>query len=161
MTDKPRDVRFQVSADRTSASRKVRYVETNQGDADDCMLCQLDEGGVPVGDSDQSASVAPEAQPDTRVSAVDDAVDEDAEDQFVEEKLMDAIENQLVAQQPPAVQAVLNKLTLVGHTREDAVQMMAQVLAWQISDMLKTEQPFDLVAYERALRALPQLPDAS
>jgi hypothetical protein len=39
--------------------------------------------------------------------------------------------------------------------------MMAQVLAWQISDMLKTEQPFDLVAYERALRALPQLPDAS
>lgn len=156
MTDKPRDLRFQVSADRASASRKVRYVETNQGDADDCMLCQLDEGGVPVGDCDDSKSL-PSTPPETVSQPVDD---DEAEDQFVEEKLIDAIENQLADQQPPAVQAVLNKLTLVGHTREESVQMMAQVLAWQISEMLETEQPFDRVAYERALRALPQLPDA-
>ena len=39
VTDKPRDLRFQVSADRSSASRRVRYVETNQGDAGDCLLC--------------------------------------------------------------------------------------------------------------------------
>ena len=116
------------------------------------MLCQLDEGGVPVGDCDDFKSL-PSAPP----QPVDD---EEAEDQFVEEKLIDAIENQLADQQPPAVQAVLNKLTLVGHTREESVQMMAQVLAWQISEMLETEQPFDRVAYERALRALPQLPDA-
>ena len=156
MTDKPRDLRFQVSADRASATRKVRYVETNQGDADDCMLCQLDEGGVPVGDCDDSKSL-PSAPPEAASQPVDD---DEAEDQFVEEKLIDAIENQLADQQLPAVQAVLNKLTLVGHTREESVQMMAQVLAWQISEMLEAEQPFDRVAYERALRALPQLPDA-
>lgn len=85
---------------------------------------------------------------------------DDQEEQFVEERLLEAIENQLAAQQPPAVQAVYNKLTLVGHTREDIVQMMAQVLAWQISDMLKADHPFDMDAYERALRVLPQLPDA-
>ena len=79
---------------------------------------------------------------------------------MVEDELVQAIENQLEAQQPPAVQAVMNKLTLVGHTREDIVQMMAQVLAWQISLMLEADQPFDMVAYESALRTLPQLPDA-
>ncbi len=155
MTDQPRDARFKVSADRSSASRKMRYVETNQGDADDCTLCQLDEHGTLVDDSVEYKAAT---QPDT--ATADDVTDE-AEDQFVEERLLEAIENQLAAQQPPAAQAVYNKLTLVGHTREDTVQMMAQVLAWQISEMLKAEHPFDMDAYERALRALPQLPDAS
>lgn len=157
MTDKPRDLRFQVSADRTSASRRVRYVETNQGDVDDCTLCQLDEGAVPVSERAEPApSIVAHEQGATNLSVED----EEAESQFVEEELIQAIENQLSAQQPPATQAVFNKLTLVGHTRDEIVQMMAQVLAWQISEMLGSEQPFDSVAYERALRALPQLPEA-
>ena len=155
MTDKSRDLRYQVSADRSSATRKVRYVETNQGDADDCKLCQLDEGGVPVGDCDQLEAVVAEPK-----KTAPQPLDDEAEDQLVESELLQAIENQLEAQQPPAVQAVLNKLTLVGHTREDIVQMMAQVLAWQISAMLEADQPFDMAAYEYALRRLPQLPDA-
>ena len=155
MTDKPRDLSYQVSADRSSATRKVRYVETNQGDADDCMLCQLDEGGVPVGECDQDESVM---QEQSAITAP--VVDDEADEQLVEEELLQAIENQLSAQQPAAVQAVLNKLTLVGHTREEIVQMMAQVLAWQISVMLEADSAFDMAAYERALRALPQLPDA-
>lgn len=157
MTDKPRDLRFQVSADRSSASRRVRYVETNQGDAGDCLLCQLDEGGAPIGDCDsplQAVSAPPQA--------ADNIPDEaDTDDEEVEQELIQAIENQLSAQQPPAVQAVLNKLTLVGHTRDEIVQMMAQVLAWQISEMLKADGPFDMAAYEYALRALPQLPEES
>ncbi len=157
MTDKPRDTRFQVSADRTSASRRVRYVETNKGDVDDCTLCQLDEGVMPVGEG---------AEPEPMITAQEQEAiplpdeDDEAEDQFIEAELIQAIENQLLAQQPPAVQAVFNKLTLVGHTRDEIVQMMAQVLAWQISEMLGAEQPFNRVAYERALRALPQLPEA-
>lgn len=86
--------------------------------------------------------------------------DDEADQQLVEEELMQAIENQLSAQQPAAAQAAFNKLTLVGHTREEIVQMMSQVLAWQISAMLQSDSPFDMDAYERALRALPQLPDA-
>ena len=153
MTDKPRDLRYQVSADRSSASRKVRYVETNKGDADDCMLCQLEEGDAPVGETEVPTPTQKES---TKKPVV---IDEAAEDQLVEDELIQAIENQLSAQQPAATQAVLNKLTLVGHTREEAVQMMAQVLAWQVSEMLKADCPFDMAAYERALRALPQLPE--
>ncbi len=154
MTEQPRDARFKVSADRSSASRKIRYVETNQGDADDCTLCQLDEHGTLQENSDMQ-----EPAISANTAETDEVIDEQ-EEQFVEERLQEAIENQLAAQQPPAVQAVYNKLTLVGHTREDIVQMMAQVLAWQISEMLKADQPFDMAAYEHALRTLPQLPDA-
>lgn len=154
MTDKPRDLRFQVSADRASATGKVGDVKSNQDAAADSSLSQLDEGGVPVASDDiETAIAAPQ-------EAVAQPVDDEAEEQLVEDELVQAIENQLEAQQPPAVQAVMNKLTLVGHTREDIVQMMAQVLAWQISLMLEADQPFDMVAYESALRTLPQLPDA-
>jgi len=149
MADKPRDLRYQVSADRTSASRRVRYVETNQGDADDCMLCQLDGSGAPVSQPTQG----------TTEMVTDESTG--ADEELVEDELIQAIENQLSAQQPAATQAVLNKLTLVGHSRDEAVQMMSQVLAWQISEMIKADQPFDLQAYEQALRALPQLPEES
>ena len=67
--------------------------------------------------------------------------------------------NVSLIKQPVFVQAVMNKVTLVGHTRDETVQMMAQVLAWQINDMLEADHAFDLLAYERALRALPELPD--
>ena len=162
MTDKPRDLRYQVSADRSSATRKVRYVETNQGDAEDCMLCQLDEGGVPVGECDEgTAAVAhSEVAVEQSVAQSSTEMDDGAEDELVESQLLEAIENQLQAQQPPFVQSVMNKLTLVGHTRDEIVRMMAQVLAWQINDMLEADHAFDLLAYERALRVLPQLPDA-
>ena len=93
------------------------------------------------------------------VQGLIEELDEAAEDELVESQLLEAIENQLAAQQPVFVQAVMNKLTLVGHTREEIVQMMAQVLAWQISVMLEADSAFDMAAYERALRALPQLPD--
>ena len=38
--DRPR---FGVSADRQSGSRRVRYVETNRPDSQNCTICQLDE----------------------------------------------------------------------------------------------------------------------
>lgn len=151
MTERPKDLRYQVSADRSSASRRIRYVETNKGDADDCMLCQVDEGDVPIGES--AAITTPEP-------AARQLEEDESDEQQVEQELLQAIENQLSAQQPPAAQAVLNKLTLVGHTREEIVQMMAQVLAWQINVMLAADRPFDMAAYEGALRALPQLPEA-
>lgn len=157
MSDKPRDLRYQVSADRTSASRRVRYVETNQGDVDDCLLCQLDGGVAPVS---QQVKVA---QQESTQGVTEMATDEntEADEELVADELIQAIENQLSAQQPAATQAVLNKLTLVGHSRDEAVYMMSQVLAWQISEMMRADRPFNMQAYEQALRALPQLPEES
>ena len=45
--------------------------------------------------------------------------DEQDDESFAESRLIEAIENQLAAGEPPAAQATLNKLTLVGYARED------------------------------------------
>ncbi len=39
-TDRPR---YRISADRHSAKRRVRYVESNHPDDGQCTICQLDE----------------------------------------------------------------------------------------------------------------------
>ena len=130
--------RYQFSADRTSARRTLRYRETNQGDAAECRLCQLDEGQIDVNDAVQS-----------------NADDED----FAAERLLEAVQNQIDADSPPAARATFNKLTLVGYPAEEALELMAQVLAHEVSAMLDADRPFDLAWYEQALRALPTLPD--
>ncbi|SDR69418.1 hypothetical protein SAMN05216421_0039 [Halopseudomonas xinjiangensis] len=85
---------------------------------------------------------------------------DEADDAFAHQKLVEAVENQLKANQPEAAQATLNMLTLVGYSREDSLDLMAQVLAHSISLMLEKDEPFDLAGYEQALRRLPELPGA-
>lgn len=86
---------------------------------------------------------------------------EEQEEAFTEATLLSAIENQLTADDPPATQATLNKLTLVGYPREEILQLMAVVLAQEIGDMLAANRPFDRDAYEQGLRRLPELPEPS
>lgn len=81
-----------------------------------------------------------------------------SEDAFTETTLIAAIENQMAADDPPAALATCNKLLLVGYPREEILQMMALVLAREISAMLAADRPFDRVGYEQALRRLPELP---
>jgi hypothetical protein len=84
----------------------------------------------------------------------------DSDDEaFAEEKLIEAIENQIAADDPPAAKATCNKLTLVGYPRDEILQMMALVLAQEIRAMLDADRPFDRDHYEQALRRLPELPE--
>ncbi len=86
-----------------------------------------------------------------------DAIDND-EEEFAATTLIEAIENQIEADNPPAAKATLNKLTLVGYERDDILEMMAHVLAIEIDALLEQDRPFDTEWYEAALRALPELP---
>ncbi len=140
MTD-PKRPRFRIDADRQAASRRVRYVETNRPDDGNCTLCQLDEENPPL--------------PENRAMSEP----QDDEEAFAEETLIQAIENQLEAGDPPATQATLNKLTLVGYEREEILQMMALALADEIRQMLEQDRPFDPERYETLLRSLPDLPE--
>lgn len=83
------------------------------------------------------------------------------DERFTENALVQAVENQLEAGEPAFTQSVLNKLTLVGYSRQDSVQMMAMALAHEVDDMLRENRPFDMEKYERTLRALPTLPEES
>lgn len=139
-SDRIAPARFAVSADRDSPSRRVRYVETNRDGAQECRLCQLD-------------SAAPSTSGETMQPQ------DENDEAFAAEALIEAIENQLEADTPPAVRATLNKLTLVGYEREDSLHLMALVLADEIRHMLAEERPFDSERYSALLRQLPDLPD--
>ena len=80
------------------------------------------------------------------------------EEEFAETTLIEAIENQIESENPPAAKATFNKLTLVGYEREEILELMALVLAHEIDAMLRDDRPFDGAWYEQALRALPELP---
>ena len=84
---------------------------------------------------------------------------DDSEESFAEETLIQAIENQIESDTPPAAKAAYNKLTLVGYPREEILRLMALVLAHEIDAMLDEDRPFDSEWYEQALRNLPELPD--
>ncbi|MFP0194439.1 hypothetical protein ACKJSM_04560 [Pseudomonas sp. PHC1] len=77
---------------------------------------------------------------------------------FTESTLIEAIENQIESDNPPAAKATFNKLTLVGYERDDILNLMAHVLAYEIDAMLDEDRAFDSEWYETALRALPELP---
>ena len=85
--------------------------------------------------------------------------DDQDEEAFAEQTLIQAIENQLEADNPPAAKAVYNKRPLVGYEREEILELMALVLAHEIDAMLRDDRPFDAAWYEQALRALPELPE--
>ena len=80
------------------------------------------------------------------------------EEEFAESTLIQAIENQIESDTPPAAKATFNKLTLVGYERDDILQMMAHVLAVEIDAILEEDRAFNTEWYEAALRALPTLP---
>jgi hypothetical protein len=80
------------------------------------------------------------------------------EEEFVESTLIQAIENQIESDNPPAAKATFNKLTLVGYEREEILNLMAHVLAVEIDAILEEDRPFNTEWYEGALRALPELP---
>ena len=80
------------------------------------------------------------------------------EEEFAEDTLTQAIENQIESDNPPAAKATFNKLTLVGYERDDILNMMAHVLAVEIDALLEEDRAFDSQWYEAALRALPTLP---
>ncbi|HDS1791690.1 hypothetical protein I8746_13265 [Pseudomonas sp. USTB-Z] len=85
-------------------------------------------------------------------------IDNDDDEAFAEATLTQAIENQIESGEPPAAKATFNKLTLVGYEREDILNLMAHVLAFEIDNMLVEDRAFNGEWYENALRALPELP---
>ncbi|MHA6124613.1 hypothetical protein SAMN05216205_3304 [Pseudomonas mohnii] len=80
------------------------------------------------------------------------------EEEFTENTLIEAIENQIESDNPPAAKATFNKLTLVGYEKEEILNLMAHVLAVEIDAILEEDRAFNTEWYEAALRALPELP---
>jgi hypothetical protein len=72
--------------------------------------------------------------------------------------LLEVVENQLRGGMPPETRATLDRLVAAGHTREQAVELIACVVSCEVFDVLKSGRPYDEARYLAGLRALPRLP---
>src|SRR5450830_765451 len=95
---------------------------------------------------------------ESAMSEPTDIDNEEEDEAFAESTLVQAIENQIETDNPPAAKAIFNKLTLVGYEREEILNLMAHVLAVEIDAILDEDRAFNTEWYETALRALPELP---
>ena len=80
---------------------------------------------------------------------------EPSDEEFAESTLIAAIENQIRDNNPREAKAALNRLMLVGYSREDAIAMMASVLAQEVQAIVEEDRAFDNQWYAEALQALP------
>lgn len=85
--------------------------------------------------------------------------DDNQEDGFVEEKLIQVIENQIESENLLVVCVVFNKLILVGYECDEVLGMMVYVLVYEINVMFVVDCVFDSVGYEYVLCVLLMLLD--
>lgn len=79
---------------------------------------------------------------------------EQAEDDFAQQALVEAVENQIADGHPREAGLVIMDLIGQGVDREAALEQMADVLAAHIAVTLKDEKPFEVNAYARDLLQL-------
>jgi hypothetical protein len=73
--------------------------------------------------------------------------------------LIEVVENQLRADDPPAVAVTLARLVGAGHERDEAVAQIGAVLMGELNEMLRSGREYDAASYAGKLANLPALPD--
>ncbi len=79
-------------------------------------------------------------------------------DQLDHQLLFEIIENQLADGHPKKVKETLMRLCMTGHSREDALELIACALAPEMYMVVELEEAFNLASYEAKLDSLPATP---
>ncbi len=82
----------------------------------------------------------------------------DNADQLDQQFLFEVIENQLQDGHPKKVKETLLRLCMTGHSREDALELIAYALVPELYAAIEHQEPFNLVQYETNLDLLPETP---
>ncbi len=80
------------------------------------------------------------------------------QDLEVGKMLLEVVENQIRAEDPPETKATFERLVSSGIDEDEAKRLIACVLASDMFDILKQQRPFDPERYAAALKRLPMLP---
>ncbi|CAK8723365.1 DUF1841 domain-containing protein [Candidatus Electrothrix laxa] len=79
--------------------------------------------------------------------------------QHMKVAIIEVIDNQLAANDPPETRQTLDRLLSEGHSEKDAKKLIGCVVTAEIFDVLKKGEPFDLERFIQALNALPKIPE--
>ena len=72
--------------------------------------------------------------------------------------IIEVVDNQLRANDPPETRSTLDRLIAEGHSEEEAKELVACVVTSEIFDVMKNKEEFNHQRYIDALNKLPQLP---
>jgi hypothetical protein len=72
--------------------------------------------------------------------------------------IMEVLDNQLRDHDPPETRATLERLLAEGTDREQARRLIGCVIAAEIFDVMKSNQPFDRERFITRLQRLPAMP---
>ncbi len=75
----------------------------------------------------------------------------------VRDAYVDTVNSQLESGDPPEARATMDRLVAEGHSRNEAMQLMAAALRIEMGHMLSESKPFDNARYAALLRKLPAL----
>jgi hypothetical protein len=111
-------------------------------------------------DADMAEALAlAEEELAAELAAADDDLDlDDEERDDAVAPLLQAVEEQVRLNEPPAVAATLARLVAEGHARDEAIRLIGAVLMLELNEVMQTNRDFDPALYAARLAALPNLP---
>lgn len=76
----------------------------------------------------------------------------------MKEVLFEAVQKQIVSGKPAETKKTYDRLLQEGHTREQALRLIASVLLAEMNRVMQTRTSFNEDRYIKSLKALPRLP---
>ncbi|WP_419660101.1 conserved uncharacterized protein, DUF1841 [Desulfosarcina variabilis str. Montpellier] len=81
------------------------------------------------------------------------------DNKYLKYAILEIVENQLEADDPPETRKTLDRLMSEGYSEEDAMELIACVVTSEIFDVMKNQKPYDHIRFVKALNDLPKIPD--
>lgn len=81
------------------------------------------------------------------------------ENPYLKSAILEIVENQLKANDPPETRKTLERLAAEGYSEDEAKRLLGCVVTSEIFDVLKKKESFNLERFVKALNTLPKLPE--
>jgi uncharacterized protein with ATP-grasp and redox domains len=78
---------------------------------------------------------------------------------YLKYAILEVVENQLDANDPPETGKTLARLMSEGYSEEEAKNLIGCVVTSEIFDVMKNQKPFDHARFVKALNDLPEIPE--
>ncbi len=77
----------------------------------------------------------------------------------LKEAIMEVVDNQLNANDPPETRLTYDRLIKEGHSENRAKELIGCVVTSEIFDVLEKQESFNLTRFISALNELPKIPE--
>ena len=80
------------------------------------------------------------------------------ENPYLKSAILEVVENQLQANDPPETRQAYDRLISEGYSEVEVKKLIGCVVSSEIFDVLKKQEPFNPERFAQALNELPKLP---